>query len=324
MSVPLRITGPAVAIFNGVTYYFQDGLKVSLKRNTDNIKVDNFGAIAAIAKDFVVEFTGKPAGVLDATYIESMFPDARNNHGSSVFGSTDLPLVIWAQHPFNGSDLNKVTWQRGSISKSPTIMCTATRGQIISGEITFTALMASDFDLTAPDAWYSAVHAAFTGDILDVDNIRYARYTAALGVRSAPYDEMLAVDGFTLEATFGTKDISVDNFGIIDRVYDADSYLASCKFKPANLLKAEVDSLIQVQDTTALLPGDEIGGNNEDLVITSDRMIVTLKNCGALSSEDLYQTGVLQRGEVMFINAIHRTGSGSGATIDPAITFEVP
>ncbi len=324
MSVPLRITGPAVVIFDGITYYFQDGLKGSLNRNTASIVVDNFGEIAKVASDFIVEITGKPAGVLDVDYLEAMFPDARNLHGSSVFGSTDLPLIVWAQHPFNGSDLNKVTWQRGAISKSPTILCSATRGQIIGGEITFSALMASDFDLTASDAWYTAVNAAFTGDVLDIDNIRYARYTAALGVRSSPYDEMLAIDGFMLEATFATKDITVDNFGIIDRTYDASSYTASCKFKPANLLKAEVDTLIQVQDTTALLPGDEIGGTNEDLVISSDRFIVTLTNCGALSSEDLYQTGVLQRGEVMFLNAAHRTGSGSGATIDPAITFDLP
>src|SRR6266478_6928539 len=321
MSVPLRITGPAVVVFNGQTYYFQDGLKGALKRNTAGIKTDNFGEIAKVAMNFVVEFTGKPAGVLNAAYIESMFPDARNKHGSSVFGSTDLPLIIWAQHPFDGTDLNKVTWKRGAISKSPTIMCTATKGQIISGEITFTALMASDFVLTAANAWYSAVNAAFTGDLLDVDNIRYARYTAALGSRAAPYNSMLAIDGFTLEATFGTKDISVDNFGIIDRVYDADSYVATCKFKPANLLKAEVDSLIRVQDTTALLPGDVIGGGNENLVITSDAFVVTLNNCDAADSNDLYQTGVLQRGEVMFINALHRTGSGSGATIDSALEF---
>ncbi len=321
MSIPLRITGPAVAIFNGVTYYFQDGLKAALKRNTSNIVVDNFGEIAQISKDMIVEITGKPAGRLDATYLTSMFPDARNKHGQSVFGSTDLPLIIWAQHPFNGSDLNKVTWKRGAISKSPTCMPTATRGQIVSGEMTFTALMASDFDLTAADAWYSAVNAAYTGDLLDPDEIRYGRYVAALGVRPSPYDAMLAIDGFTLEATFGTKDIEVDNFGIIDRTYDASSYTATCKFKPANLLKAEVDALIQLQDTTALLPGDVIGGTNEDLVIASDAFIVTLKNCGALGSEDLYQTGVLQRGEVMFVNAMHRTGSGSGATIDRALTF---
>ncbi len=322
MSIPLRITGPAVVVFNGVTYYFQDGLKGSLKRNTANIVVDNFGEIAQISKDFIVEFTGKPVGRLDATYLESLFPDARNKHGSSVFGATDLPLIIWAQHPFNGSDLNKVTWARGAISKSPTVLCSATRGQIVQSEMTFTALMASDFDLTAADAWYTAVNAAYSGELLDPDEVRYGRYTAALGIRSSPYDAMLAIDGFELEATFATKDIEVDNFGIIDRVYDASSYTATCKFKPANLLKAEVDTLIQLQDTTALLPGDVIGGSNEDLVITSDVFNVTLANCGALGSEDLYQTGVLQRGEVMFVNALHRTGSGSGATIDPALTFD--
>lgn len=324
MSVPLRITGPAVAVFNGQTYYFQDGLKGSLKRNTENITVDNFGAIASVAKNFIVEFTGKPAGLLNAAYLQSMFPDARNLHGSSVFGSTDLPLIIWAQHPFNGSDLNKVTWKRGAISKSPTLLCSATRGQIIGGEITFTALMASDFDLVAPTAWYSAVNAAFSGGALDIDLIRYARYTAALGVRSPPYDSMLAVDGFTLEATFGTKDIEVDNFGIIDRVYDADSYVATCKFKPANLTKAQVDTLIRIQDTTALLPGDVIGGSNEDLVIDSDAFTVTLKNCDAASSEDLYQTGVLQRGEVTFINAAKFSGSGTGITVAPALVFTDP
>src|SRR6266446_8068754 len=192
MSVPLRITGPAVVVFNEQTYYFQDGLKGALKRNTEGIKTDNFGEIAKVSRNFVVEFTGKPAGVLNAAYIGSMFPDARNKHGSSVFGSTDLPLIIWAQHPFSGSDLNKVTWKRGAISKSPTIMCTATKGQIISGEITFTALMASDFDLTAADAWYTAANAAYSGAALDIDLIRYARYTGALGVRGSPYDAMLA------------------------------------------------------------------------------------------------------------------------------------
>jgi len=54
---------------------------------------------------------------------------------------------------------------------------------------------------------------------------------------------------------------------------------------------------------------------NEDLVLTSDAFIVTLKNCDAAGSEDLYQTGVLQRGEgdcsSMPQNFI---GSGSGIT----------
>jgi len=178
--------------------------------------------------------------------------------------------------------------------------------------------MASDFDLTASDAWYTAVNASYTGTALDLDAIRYARYTAALGARGSPYDAMLAIDGFSVEATFGTKDIDVDNFGIIDRVYDADTYVASVKFKPANLKKSEVDELIRIQDATALLPGDVIGGGDEDLVISAPGFFfVTLKNCDAADSNDLYQTGVLQRGEVMFINAANFV---SGVA-DPALTF---
>jgi hypothetical protein len=64
-----------------------------------------------------------------------------------------------------------------------------------------------------------------------------------------------------------------------------------------------------------------IGGGNEDLVIASSAFSVTLKNCDAADSNDLYQTGVLQRGEVMFVNAAKFTGSGSGITVDPALTF---
>ncbi len=184
--------------------------------------------------------------------------------------------------------------------------------------------MASDFDLTDANAWYTAINATYTGTTLDLDDIRYARYTAALSGASPPYDEMLAIDGFSLEATFGTKDIAVDNFGIIDRVYDAVNYVVTCKFKPANLTKAEVDALIRVQDATALLPGDVIGGSNQDLVITSDTFVVTLANCDASSSEDHYKTGELQRGEIMFINAANFAGSGSGITADPALTFSVP
>jgi hypothetical protein len=320
MSIPLRITGPAVVQFNGQTYYFQEGLKGSLKRNVDYIKVDTAGAIAAFMKNFVVEFSGRPAGVLSQAYFESLFPYTRNDHGKSIFGATDLPLVIWALHPFDTSDLNKVTFQRGAIKKSPTLLFSATKGQAISSDMTFSALMASDFDLTAADAWYSAVHATFAGTPLNLDLIRTARYTAALGSRSAPYDSMLAQDGFTFESNWGTKDIDVDNFGIIDQVVDAGNFAATAKFKPANLRAAEVDELISLQDTTALLPGDVIGGTNENLVITSDLFVATLKNCDASDTARQWESGMLQAGEVMFINAAKFTSG-----VDQAyFTFSVP
>jgi hypothetical protein len=320
MAVPVRITGPATVIFNGQTYYFADGLKGTIKSNTDRINVDGFGTIAEISKGFVVELTGKPAGVINVAYIDSLFVDVRNLEGKSIFTDVDLPLIVWALHPLSGSDLNKVTWHRGAIKKSPDMLFSATHGPIFSGEVTFSVLMKSDFVLTAADAWYTATNAPYTGTPLDLNNIRYARYSAALGARSSPYNDIISIDGFTFTNTWTATDLEVDNFGVYDQVYTSTAFEATCKFKPGNLTKAQVDGLIRLQDTTALLPGDVIGGGNEDLVLTSDRLIATLTNCGALSSEDMYKTGTLQRGEVVFKNAANFV---SGIA-DPPFTFSIP
>jgi hypothetical protein len=320
MSVPLRITGPAVVVFNGQTYNFADGLKGSIKADTERLNVDGFGTIAEFSTGFVVEFTGKPAGVINLSYIQSVFVDVRNKEGQTIFTNTDLPLVVWALHPFDGTDLNKVTWNRGAIKKSPDMLLSATKGPIFGGDMTFSVLMKSDFILNAPNAWYTAINAPFTGTPMDINTIRMARYTAALGVRSSPYDSMLSIDGFTLSNTWTTTDLAVDNYGVFDQVYTSTAYEATCKFKPANLKKSDVDTLIKLQDVTALLPGDVIGGGGEDLVMSSPLMHATLKNCGALSSEDLYKTGTLQRGEVMFKNAAHFVSN----IADPSFSFTVP
>ena len=50
MSIPLRIHGPAIIIFNGVSYYFKTGLKGSIKRNRAKIEVDAFGQSGVVTK----------------------------------------------------------------------------------------------------------------------------------------------------------------------------------------------------------------------------------------------------------------------------------
>jgi hypothetical protein len=320
MAVPLRITGPAVVVFNGQTYYFQDGLKGSIKGNTDKIVVDGFGAIGEFHTNFAIEYSGKAAGVIDTTYIASLFPDVRNLVGKSIYTSTDIPLTIWTLHPFDVSDLNKIVFARGAIKKTPEMLFSATKGPIFNGDVTFGVLMKSDFNMIAADAWYTASNATYTGTSLNLNLIRYARYSAALGSRSTPYNDMISQEGFTFQNEWTTKDISVDNFGIIDQEYSAESFRASCKFKPANLTKAQVDGLIRLQGSTALLPGDLLGGGAEDLVLTSDKLIATLKNCAASDSGDVFKTGVLQRDEVMFLNAANFV---SGIA-DPAFAFSIP
>jgi len=94
MSIPLRIHGPAIITFNGVSYYFKSGLKGQVKTNRAKIEVDAFGQIAEVAKDRVVEFTGTPAGVIRAADLAGQMPYLPANIGQSIFGLADTPLTV--------------------------------------------------------------------------------------------------------------------------------------------------------------------------------------------------------------------------------------
>lgn len=309
MSVPLRIHGPAIVQFGGVSYYFKNGLKGSIKRNTTKISVDAFGDIAEVAKDCVVEFTGTPVGQIGS--FAQQFPFGPGDIGKSVFGNSDTTLIVWTKN-----DGAKTTWKRGAITKTPGIKLSATGGTIYSGDMTFSCLMASDFDLANAHAWNTAATLAFNDATFDATKVRMARYTAAFG--DSPYDAMLAQEGFDLEYGMSVENISVDNYGVIDIVLK--SLEGTAKFKPADLTEAQMDTLIGLQDTTALLPGDVIGDAGTDLVISSSLLTVTLHSAGAKDSALMYQTGKLRADEIAFTTA--RTFT-TGVP-DPIFTFTLP
>jgi len=312
MSIPLRIHGPAIITFNGVSYYFKAGLKGSIKRSRAKIEVDAFGQIAEVAKDCVVEFTGTPAGAIRAADLGGQMPYTPSQIGQSIFGVTDTPLVVQTIN-----DGATITWSRGAISKYAPILLSATQGTLYKGDITFACLMASDFNITAATAWKNITSNAFADTTFDPSKVRMAQYTAAWGSTS-PYSAMISEDGFILTPSIATENISVDNYGIIDMALK--SVTGTAQFKPANLTEAQIDTLIELQGSGAMLPGSAIGDGGNDLVITSSLLVATLKKAGAVDYELMYATGKLRAGEVAFGAATTFT---SGAA-NPIFTFTIP
>jgi len=311
MSIPLRIHGPAIIQFNGVSYYFKTGLKGAIKRTLAKIEVDAFGQIAEVAKDCVVEFTGTPAGAIRAADLAGQMPYLPSNIGQSIFGTADVPLTIQTMN-----DGAAITWQRGAISKYAPILLSATRGTIYQGDMTFSCLMASTFNPAAATTWKTISPSAFRDTSFDPATIQPAEYTAAWG-GVAPYNCMIAQDGFLLSPSIATENISVDNYGIIDMALKGIGGMV--RFKPANLTEAQLDALISLQGAGALLPGSVIGDGGNDLVITSNRLVATLKMAGAVDYGLLYATGRLRTGEVAFAAAMT---FASGAP-NPIFTFAV-
>jgi hypothetical protein len=312
MSVPLRIHGPAVILFNGVTYYFKAGLTVSLKRTRAEIAVDAFGRIAEAARETVVEFTGVPAGMIRAADLAGQMPYLPTQIGQSIFGTVDKPLVIQTIN-----DGARITWARGAISKYAPILLSATRGTLYSGEVTFACLMASSYSLTDAAAWKSVGSAAFADTTFDASKVRMAQYTAAWGA-AAPYNSMIAEDGFVVLPQITTSPIHVDNYGVIDITLKSAG--ASVHFKPANLTEAQLDGLVALQGAGALLPGAALGDAGQDLVISSNLLNVTLKQAAAADYELAYSTGRLRAGNVTFAAAT----TFSNGVPNPVLTFSVP
>ena len=311
MSTPIRVHGPAVVIFNGVTYYFKTGLRGSIKRKRVKIEVDAFGEIAEVAKDCVVEFTGIPVGTIRAADLAGQMPYAASMIGQSIFGTSDTPLVVQTMN-----DGARITWTRGAISKYAPILLSATHGTFYKGEITFACLMGSDFNPTKTTAWKDITSSAFADGTFDGSKVRMGQYTAAWGP-AAPYNAMIAEDGFRLTPSIATESISVDNYGIIDMVLR--SATGTAQFKPANLTEAEIDALVNLQGSGAMLPGAAIGDGGQDLVIRSNELVATLKGAAAVDYELMYATGRLRAGEVAFGAATTFTNGQA----NPVMTFAI-
>jgi hypothetical protein len=311
MSIPLRIHGPAVVSFNGVTYYFKAGLKGTIKRNRVKIEVDAFGQIAEVAKDCVVEFTGTPAGAIRAADLAGQMPYLPSQIGQSIFGNTDTPLVVQTIN-----DGAAITWQRGAISKYAPILLSATHGTIYKGDMTFSCLMAGNFTPTAANAWKAITSAAFADTSFDASTVRMGQYTAAWGT-SSPYNAMISEDGFLLRPEITTENILVDNYGVIDMALKRVT--GTAQFKPANLTESQVDTLIALQGSSAMLTGQAIGDGGNDLVISSNLLTATLKTAGAVDYELMYATGKLRTGDVAFGAAT----TFNNGTPNPIFTFTV-
>lgn len=312
MSTPLRIHGPAIITFNGVTYYFKSGLKGLIKRSRAKIEVDAFGEIAEVAKDCVVEFTGTPAGAIRAADLAGTMPYTPAQIGQSIFGANDTPLVVQTIN-----DGAAITWQRGAISKYPPILLSASHGTIYGGDMTFSCLMAGSVTPTATTAWKSIANSAFTDTTFDPSKVRMAQYIASWG-SAPPYNSMIAQDGFTLTPSIATESLSVDNYGIIDIALK--SVTGAVHFKPANLTEAQIDTLINLQGGGAVLPGQAIGDGGNDLVISSALLVATLKMAGPVDYGLMYATGKLRAGEVAFAAA---TTFAAGVP-NPIFTFSIP
>ena len=287
--LPTIIVGPAIVTWNGYSYYFKNGIKSEFKRETFFVETDFDGKIDERAKTQMTTVSGTPVGMLSSAGISAMFPYAVSAIGKSIFGASNLPLIIVTKFGGTGNNGQTITYPRAALSKLPQLRLKPS--DTLFGDLAFTCLGDPTVQSNTANAWNTIASATFADTTFDETQIITDIYSAAYG--SSPYNAIGSMAGFEIEIAMETSAITADDFGVVDMILK--SLAATAKFAPSNLTEVQVNTLLNQDGTGYIFPGQSLSKANKDLVITgtgnaAHTLTCTIKNAGPKQAGYLYST----------------------------------
>ncbi len=224
----LILKSPGFITWNSATLLSQGDITVELITEYFEVGSSTFGTVSRRVRDRRVEISLTPLMWND---LAKLFPYATKAIGDTIYGATDVPLVIT---PRNGAPL---TVANVAITQMPSIKLSAT--QSIMGAMKFTGLCANAADPATVASFYSfgtvGTNVAQTGlDLTKIPNALYSLALNAVNYRSA--------DGFAVEFDLGLDADKPDGDPTINmRLTQLDARL---RFTPVGLTEAQYASLL--------------------------------------------------------------------------------
>jgi PPE-repeat protein len=281
------IRGPATVTYNGISFYSKGDVKLSIKpKKIPNLvwnqEIDN------LSDDFEVEVTLVPVAAYVNANIAVLYPRMNPVFGTSIVGSTDLPLVI------HGKDGRKVTLAAAAILKMPKLTLTATKQ--IFGEMTFRGVWANNTARTTAGAMLAEASETYTQPALARSAILQQPYTAVWG-GSAPWSAIVSEAGIEIDFDEQIEEQKADDVGVIDLI--CKDLHVTAKFVPLGPTAAQLLALANLQ----MARGASFITAANDLVITGadTTSIVSLYSANMEDESSLMWDTINKRvGQVMF------------------------
>lgn len=202
------VRGPCKITYDTQTFYSKGGVSLTMTNSTFDKETDAYGIVNKAKTDFQVVVEFEPVGEIEALTV--LFPYGNTTIGSSIYGSTDKPLVITAADA-------TYTITNAAVTQMPTIRCTANNTAF--GSVQFTGIIDKSGNPNALADYYSVGAGASIGATFDASKIVTAPYTATLGSLNF-YSEAGFEIGFDLSLNpvtvdgMGTVDMSLQNLGV--------------------------------------------------------------------------------------------------------------
>lgn len=276
--------GPAIVTWNGITMFTRDDIVARHAPNWAEVQTSMYGEVDKVPTDLVIKIPLRLWGAWENLTV--LFPAAVMTPvvGASIFGATDLPLVI---HGRNG---DTITYHNAHLTRLADLFL-GVDSELFASDVEFTALIKDGGDPEDTDAYYTAGTAAYSDAAFAKTNFKRARWSAAWGTKTG-FTAFAAQKGFNISWDMRTKPLPTDGLGTVDMALEG--LVGTCRCIPIQPTIAQIEAVMQGRAHGALL-----SAGAADLVLTeSGGGTVTLKAAGALEHGYAFGVEPLRIGEM--------------------------
>lgn len=248
------IEGPAVIIFDGVTYYTKADIVWSFGIQAFNLPSATHGVLDSRYDDIVSKISFNPVGVF-SEYIKLWKPFETPVLGSSLLGNTDKSCVI---HTVAGQE---ITLKGAGLTKIPGMDFSAVK--TMTGAVEITAVGENSAVWSADSKRFAIEAKSFADTSLNPDDIYTQPYTLSLG--ASPYASIETEEGVHVEYEMGVTARKTDTAGTVD--LRLSNFAVTASFTPVGLSESEYAALFGLQGA-GVGRGKRIGGSARTMTIT--------------------------------------------------------
>lgn len=267
------LKGPALIQYDGQTFWSKGDVALNFQPQTFPVQTSHFGEVDLRISDKTYEVSFEPSGRFTAGLAAVLWPYATLAIGSSIFGASDKPLVIWSR------DGKKLTLANAALTGMPNIRQSVSK--TVQGPLKFTGILKNSTDPSAAGAYYTLETASYPGDSgFAVSDIPTKAYASAWG--ASPWDAFHTEDGWEISFGLTIRPQKVDGHGTVDMTLQGLTVSAKC----IPVGPAESDILAKAMPATDL--GSSIAAAAANLNISATGVYVRIYNAGIVNSGFVY------------------------------------
>ena len=286
------VRGPGSITFNSQKFFDASGITAEIDSASADISSSVAGKLDTIKTDQIGRISLTPIGSITSALLGILYPSYAQKPvlGTSLFGSTDIPLVISSMAG------QKVTFKAAALTKCPDLLLSPVKTAF--GGVEFTALVANGKLPSDSKALYEVAAATYADGTPSRTGLTGVHYTATYGSLSIPD----TLDGWTVSVDMATSPVQTDSQGTID--YTLSGVTVTAKCTPLGLTESQILSALPAAKGRGVSLA-----STSDLVITgAGGLTVTLKNAALVTGPLNWGADTLRAGEIGFTANIATTG----------------